>query len=189
MGFRQRVIPKTTVSVDGITLTGPNWSKGAADERGGAAAGRQKGAGIAASPRVTGLRPCDPEGPARPGFGGMLCSRRQGHASVASVVEAGCFRTRRRVCARTSAARFETARGQHQSLAGYLFPVIPKRSNRLRRPLARGVGHRSRGASARSSASCLRLRFGIPLRIRSSEHPVLVSAPSPGGRSCFFLAV
>jgi hypothetical protein len=48
----------------------------------------QKGTGIAASPHVTGLRPLIPKD-AWPGFGGMLHSRRQGHASFASVTGAG----------------------------------------------------------------------------------------------------
>jgi hypothetical protein len=48
----------------------------------------QKGTGIAASPHVTGLRLLIPKD-AWPGFGGMLRSRRQGHASFASVTGAG----------------------------------------------------------------------------------------------------
>jgi len=48
----------------------------------------QKGTGIAASPHVTGLQPLIPKD-TWPGFGGMLHSRRQGHASFASVTGAG----------------------------------------------------------------------------------------------------
>jgi len=61
------------------------------------------------------------------------------------------------------------------------FPDHPETFGPLSRPSARGFRHRSRGASARSSAACLRLRFGLWLRIRSSEHPVLVSVRSPEG--------
>ena len=75
--------------------------------------GQQKGAGIAASPRVTGLRPQAPKD-VLPGFGGMLRSRRQGHASFASVT--GIELRFRRSLASITAARFATAGGIDEAL-------------------------------------------------------------------------
>ena len=59
--------------------TGPKWIKTHAGCELGT---RQKGAGIAASPRVTGLRPVDPEGPM--GLVSAACSARAGKGMRAS---------------------------------------------------------------------------------------------------------
>lgn len=79
---------------------------------------------------------CKPGRVLQPGFGGKLRSRRQGHASFASVTGTGCCPRPKALRLPASMARFPVARRRHESLARCWSSVDPNFVGMLAHPFS-----------------------------------------------------